>query len=125
LGSIKEHIGAVSLGLFKGPIVQNGWVEIAVSGGVPAASWEGLPDAAGTVDEGLLETSSVGLVGVFVTEVPFPENTGMVSRLLEDLGDRDRIESESFAFEDGVTKKFLKLRPSRSRRSRLGVFRNG
>ena len=102
LGSIKEHIGAVSLGLFKGPIVQNGGVEIAVSWGVPAASGEGLADAASSVDEGLLETSSVGLVGVFVTEVPFSEDTGMVSRLLEDLGDRDRIESESFAFEDGV-----------------------
>jgi len=102
LGSIKEHIGAVSLGLFKGPIVQNGWVEIAVSGGVPAASWEGLPDAAGPVDEGLIETSSVGLVGVFVAEVPFSKDAGLVPRLLEDLGDRDGIESESFAFEDGV-----------------------
>ena len=102
LGSIKEHIGAVTLGLFKGSVVQNGGVEIAVSWGVSAASGVGLSDAAGPVDEGLIETSSVGLVGVFVTEVPFSEGTGMVSRLLEDLGDRDRIESESFAFEDGV-----------------------
>ena len=102
LGSIKEHIGAVTLGLFKGSVVQNGGVEIAVSWGVSAASGVGLPDAAGPVDEGLIETSSVGLVGVFVTEVPFSKGAGLVSRLLEDLGDRDGIESESFAFEDGV-----------------------
>jgi hypothetical protein len=61
-----------------------------------------LPDASGTVDEDLVETALVGLVGIFITEMPFAKDPSRVSRRSEDLREDGRIEGHPLSLEDGV-----------------------
>ena len=61
-----------------------------------------MADAARAVDEDFVESALVGLVGFFVTEMPFAKDSGGVACSFEDLGKDGGVESHALAFEDGV-----------------------
>ena len=92
--------------------MQDGGVEVLVSRSVSATARIGLADAPGAVNEDLVETALVGLVGGFVAEVPFAENAGGVAGRLENLGDGRSLERQPLALEDGVRDAVLELMPA-------------
>ena len=101
-GLSEEHVGAVAAGLHEAAVVEDGGIEVGVFRGVAAGTGEGLADAAAAVDEDLVESAAIGLVGGFIAEVPFPEDAGGVAGGAKDVGEGDGGWREAFAFEDGV-----------------------
>ncbi len=82
--------------------MQDDRVEIAVARGVAAAAGVGLADAAGAVDEHLVETAAAGLAGVLVAQVPLAEDAGGVAGAFEGLGQGEGLQAHPLAFVDGV-----------------------
>ena len=78
-GGGEEEVGAVALGFYEGAIVTNGGVEVFVAGDVRTRTFVALADASGSVDKDFIESALVGLIGFFVAEVPFTEDTGSVA----------------------------------------------
>ena len=68
-------------------------VEVGIAGHVAAAAGVGLTDAAGPVDEHLVEAAPAGLVGRLVAQVPLAEDAGSVAGRLEYLGQRRGFQS--------------------------------
>lgn len=97
-----KNVGAVALSFFEGPVVENGGVEIGVCGGVATGAWVDLADSAAAVNEYFTKSAVVGLIGGFVSEVPFPKDTGGISGLTEHFGERYGFERHPLAFKDGV-----------------------
>ncbi|MEY5016512.1 MAG: hypothetical protein RIS92_2870 [Verrucomicrobiota bacterium] len=83
-----KNVGAVALCFFKGSVVEDGGVEVGVCGGVAAGAWVDLPDSATAVDKHFAKSALVGLVGWFVSEVPFPEDAGGISCMAENFRER-------------------------------------
>jgi hypothetical protein len=54
------------------------------------------------VNKGFVKTPLVGLVFVFVAEVPFAEDAGSIARRLEDLGQDGGLERHALPFQDRV-----------------------
>ena len=100
--AIKKNIGTVALCFFEYSVVQDPWIGVFVVGSIPPTSWIGLADSTGSVNEGFFEATSLGLIEVFVPQVPFSKDSGAVVGLSEYLCDGHRVESKSFAFEDGM-----------------------
>lgn len=101
-GGSEEEIGAVSLGFNEGAVVANDGVEVFVPGRVGTGAFVGLADAACAVDEDFVKATFVGLVGIFVTEVPLAKNAGGVACGFKHLGEDGGVERHALAFEDGV-----------------------
>jgi len=97
-GLLGENIGAEPLGFFKGPVVSNGGIKIKVPWGIATGAGEGLADAAAAVDEDFVKTALLGLVFVFVTQMPFPKNACAVPRFLQYLGKRGGLRSQPLTF---------------------------
>src|SRR5439155_19639664 len=70
----EKQIRAVAFGLFKSAIVPEGWIEIRIPGRVAATARIALSDPASPMNEHLIETALVGLVGRLITKMPFTEN---------------------------------------------------
>src|SRR5690606_31491551 len=112
-----EHIGAKTFGLHEGVVVQNDVIEIqpvsrAVGRKIGAAPFVRLADAAGAMNEGLAEAAVVGLVFVFVAEMPLAKNAGLVARLAEQLREGRRGERQPLALLNGVRHSVAKLMSS-------------
>ncbi len=100
--ALEEDVGAETPGLDERAVVQDHRVEVRVARRVAATAGVGLADPASPVDEDLVEAASVGLVCLFIAEVPLAEDAGGVARILEHLDDRGRVETEPLAFVDRV-----------------------
>ena len=81
----KKQISAIALGFYEGTVVPNSRVEILVSGRIGARAFVGLPNASGPVNESLVKTALMGLVGLLVSQVPLPENPRNVTRFGQHL----------------------------------------
>ena len=101
-GSGEEDVGAVTLGLHERSIMANHWIKILVTRGIRTGTVVGLPDTSGTVDEGLVKAAFVGLIRVFVPEVPFAKDAGSITGALEDLRQDGGLQRHALALEDGV-----------------------
>ena len=101
-GGGEEEVGAEALRLHEGAVVADDRVEVLVARRIGAAAVVGLADAAGAVDEGLVEAALVRLVGFLVAEVPLAEDAGGVAGGLEDLRQDGGVERHALAFEDRV-----------------------
>ena len=85
--SVEKNVGTESLGLDNRIVVQDHVVEVtgrslAVGRKVCTSTWIGLSDASGTVNERLTESTIVGLVCIFIAQVPFPKNTRGITCLV-------------------------------------------
>ena len=78
------------------------WIIVGITGHIGATAVVSLTNSAGSMDEGLVESAIVRLIGVFVTQMPLSKDSGGVSRLLQHLGQSHCIQSEPFTFEDCV-----------------------
>jgi hypothetical protein len=110
--------------------VPDRWVEVQIAGRVAAGAGESLPDAAAAVDKDFLKTPILGLVRVFISEMPFAKNPGGVTCIFQDLGQCNCLRIEALAFEDSVGHAILELMPTRknrraSRRTRGGNVKVG
>ena len=76
------------------------------------AETEGLADSSGPVDEGFIESTLVGLIGVFVPKMPLPEDSGGIACRLEDLRKDGSLKGHAFTFEDGMGDPVLKRVPT-------------
>ena len=92
--------------------MQNGRVEVGVARSVAATAGVGLADAAGAVDEDLVEAALVGLIRRLVAQVPLAEDAGGVARRLQHLGQRRGPQGQPLAFDDGVRHAVAKLVPA-------------
>ena len=101
-GSGEEDVGAVTLGLHERSIMANHGIKILVTRGIRTGTVVGLPDTSGTVDEGLVKAALMGLIRVFVPEVPLSENSGSVAGALEDLRQDGGLQRHALALEDGM-----------------------
>ena len=77
-------------------------IEVFVSGYVGAGAFVALSDATGAVDEDFIEAALVGLMCLFVAEVPFTKDAGGLAAFFEGLGKSGGLEGHAFALEDGV-----------------------
>jgi hypothetical protein len=98
----EENVGAITFGLFEPAVVPDGGVKIGVARRVAATARVGLPDAARAVDEHFIESAPVGLISVFVAQMPLAENTRGVAGGLQHLRQRHRFEAQPLALVDGV-----------------------
>jgi len=80
----------------------NHGIKILVTRGIRTGTVVCLPDTSGTVDEGFVEAALVGLIRVFVSEVPLSENSGSVAGSLEDLRQDGGLQCHALALEDGM-----------------------
>ena len=101
-GGGEEDIGTEAFSLDEGAIVADDRVVVFVVWGVGAGAVVSLADAAGTVHEGFVEAALVGLVFVFIAEVPFAEDARGVAGFFEGLGEDGGVEGHALALEDGV-----------------------
>src|SRR5262249_54213613 len=95
-----------------------------VSWSVATAAGVTLPDAAGAVDEHLVEAALVRPVVGLVAEVPLAEDAGRVTGRLQHLGHGRRLERQPLALVDRVRNAVLELVPAGQQgRSRRGAGR--
>src|SRR5262249_7379112 len=87
---LEEDVGAVAAGPGEPAVVENGRVEVGVARGIAATAGVGLADAAGTVDEHLVESAVAGPPVRFITQVPLAEDAGRVPGGLQHLGEGGR-----------------------------------
>ena len=80
----------------------NDRVKILVTGRIGAAALVGLANSTGTMDERLIKPARVGLIGFFITQMPFPEDTAGVAGLLKYLRQNRCLKGHAFALENGV-----------------------
>ena len=111
-GLCVKHVRAVAFRFFESSVVEDGWVEVGVCGGVAAGARVDLTNPASAVDESLPESASVWLVSRFVSEVPLSEDSGGIPGLAEHLCERYGFERHAFALEDGVGDAVFELVPS-------------
>lgn len=74
-GGGEKEVGAVAFCFHEGSVVTNGGVKVFVAGNVGAGAFVALADTSGSVNEDFIKSAFVGLVGFFITEVPFAEDS--------------------------------------------------
>ena len=77
-------------------------IEIFVSRRIGAAAFVRLANPTGAMDERLIKPARVGLIGFFITQMPFAEDTAGVAGLLKYLREDRCLKGHAFAFKDGV-----------------------
>ena len=98
----EKQISAKALGFHKRSVVANDRVKILVARRIGAAALVGLANSTGTMDERLIKPTRVRLVGFFITQMPFAEDTAGVAGLLKYLREDRCLKGHAFAFKDGV-----------------------
>jgi len=109
----EEQVGAIAFGFDEGSVVADSWIEVLVAGSIGARAFVSLSDAACSMDEGFVEASLVWLIGLLVTEMPFPEYTGSIAGGCEDLGQGGRFKRHALALQDGMGDTVLQRMPPR------------
>ena len=84
--SVEKEVGAIAFGLNEFSVVTDDWIEIFITRNVRTRTRKCLSDTASAVDENLIKTPTPRLICVFVSEVPFPEDSGGLSGLFENFG---------------------------------------
>ena len=103
---MEKYIGTESFGLNEFSIVADDGVEISIltiGWSIGATAGIGLPHAAGAMNKSVGKSTIVRLIGFFISQVPFSENPGGVSRVMKRFSQRDGIERHTFTFEDGMS----------------------
>src|SRR5262245_20386787 len=89
--------------------MQNGGIEITVAGSVPTGSGICLANAAGAMDEHFFKTPATRPILRFVAQMPFPENAGVITGAMEDLGQGGGFARETFSFENRMSNAVFEL----------------
>ena len=108
----KKQVGAVAGGFLEGAVVPECGIDVGVAGCITAGTRIGLSDAAAAVDIDFIKAAIFRAIGFFITEVPFAKDARGVARGVEHLRQRERFQTHSFAFEDGVGDTVLELMAS-------------
>ena len=95
-------------------------IEVFVARSVRATTVIYLPDASRAVDERLVETAVVRLIGFFVAKVPLTKDPRRVARRLQHLRQRGSVERHAFALENRVRHPVLHRMPPRHQRGTRG-----
>ena len=69
-----------------------------------------MADSTTAMDKAFVKAAVLGLIGVFIAEMPFTKDTGRVTRCLEHLSKGGRSESHPLPLEDGMSDAVLKQR---------------
>ena len=80
----------------------NDRIKVLVARRVGAAALVGLTNSTGTMDERFIKSARVGLIGFFITQMPFAKNAAGVAGLLKYLRKDRCLKGHAFAFKDGV-----------------------
>src|SRR5215831_9011902 len=87
-------------------------IEVRVSRRVAATPLVGLSDAAGPMDEDLIESAPTWLISVLIAEMPLAENPRCIAGGFQDLGDGGRFEAHPLSLEYRMRDAGAKLMPA-------------